>query len=148
MRISDWSSYVCSSDLKADHVPDVDDLVLVAGDEERLEVDHVPLLVEDEPAEEDPTGMCRAGGEGPLAGQRVATLSQDRLAGRRIGRGEPGGGVLAPYRLLRLIGEECPLPRVHAAHGGDQTGRAVGGGELPHSGEEVDRVALQAAATS
>src|SRR5690606_9331353 len=61
---------------EADHVPDVDNLVLVARDEERLEVDDVPFLVEHEAAEQDPAGVCRAGGEGPLAGQRVAALGE------------------------------------------------------------------------
>ena len=53
-------------------------------------------------------------------------------------------GVLAPDRLLRLVGEQRDLPRVHADHAGDPAGRAAGAGDVAHRGVEVDRVGLEA----
>ena len=63
---------------QADDVPDVDDLVVLARHHERLEVDDLALGVEHQAAEQHPGAVVAAGGEAPLARQRVAALGQRR----------------------------------------------------------------------
>ena len=75
---------------QADHVPDVVDRVVLARHHERLEVDDLAVVVEDEAAEQHPAAVVAAGGEAPLAGQRVAALGELRLAGRGVRRAQPG----------------------------------------------------------
>ena len=52
-------------------------------------------------------------------------------------------GVVAPDRLLCLVGEQRDLPRVHADHAGDPAGRAAGARDVADCGVEVDRVGLE-----
>ena len=129
---------------QADHVPDVDDRVVLARDHERLEVDDVAVLVEDQPAEQHPRAVVAAGAEAPLAGERVAALGHRGLARRRVRRAQPRVGVLAPDRLLRLVREQRHLPRVHADHAGDPAGRAARAGDVADRCVERDRVGLEA----
>ncbi|MNF29719.1 hypothetical protein D3C84_104320 [compost metagenome] len=67
-------------------------------------------------AEEHPVAVLAAGGEAPAPADAVAALHFRDPGHRHVGRGDQRRGILAPHLLLRLLGEQRQLPRMHRHH--------------------------------
>ena len=135
---------VAAGAAQADDVPDVVDAVLGARNQEAAEVDW-PAVLDDRAAKERPCGVVATGRPVPRAVDEVAAVDHGARAHRRVRRGDPHGGIVAPHLFLCLLIEQRQVPVVHADDRADPAGGTTRRRDAAHGFVEHGRVALQAA---
>ena len=106
--------------------------------------DHLAVGVLDPRAEHGPVAEIGSGGELPVTVHGVATVDRHGGAARRVGRRDPGVGIVAPDLLLHPFVLQRELPRMHAHDARHPSRRRAPVADVDHRGEEIARVGLQA----